>query len=116
MSPRRIIFLAVALLIMGFTIFLVKGWLDAQRAELEAQRKQQPVVQAQPSTMVLVAKGPLTAGQFLRPENLRWQAWPYDGISPNYMVQGGHSLEVLIGAVVRSSLSDGDPVTTARVV
>jgi pilus assembly protein CpaB len=116
MSPRRIIFIAVALLIMGFTIFLVKGWLDAQRAELEAQRKQQPVVQAQPSTMVLVAKGPLASGQFLRPENLRWQSWPNDGIAPTYMVQGQHSLEEFIGAVVRSSLSDGDPVTAARVV
>jgi pilus assembly protein CpaB len=116
MSPRRIIFIAVALLIMGFTIFLVKGWLDAQRAELEAQRKQQPVVQVQPSTMVLVAKGPLASGQFLRPENLRWQSWPNDGIAPTYMVQGQHSLEEFIGAVVRSSLSDGDPVTAARVV
>src|SRR5215469_16796763 len=113
MSPRRIIFFAVAAFIMGFTIFVVKQWIAAQRAELEAQR-QQPVVQAQPSTMVLVAKGPLTAGQFLRPENLRWQSWPNDGISPNYMVQGQHSLEEFIGAVVRSSLSDGDPVTSAR--
>jgi pilus assembly protein CpaB len=66
--------------------------------------------------MVLVAKGPLAAGQFLRPENLRWQAWPNDGIAPTYMVQGQHSLEEFIGAVVRSSLSDGDPVTAARVV
>lgn len=116
MSPRRIIFIAVAVLIMGFTIFLVKGWLNAQREELEAQRKQQPVVQQMPSTMVLVAKGPLAAGQFLRPENLRWQAWPNDGISTNYMVQGQHSLEEFIGAVVRSSLSDGDPITAMRVV
>jgi pilus assembly protein CpaB len=116
MSPRRIIFIVVALSIMGFTIFLVRGWLNAQRAELEAQRQQQPVVQVQPSTMVLVAKGPLAAGQFLRPENLRWQAWPNDGIAPTYMVQGQHSLEEFIGAVVRSSLSDGDPVTAARVV
>jgi pilus assembly protein CpaB len=116
MSPRRIIFIVVALSIMGFTIFLVRGWLNAQRAELEAQRQQQPVVQVQPSTMVLVAKGPLAAGQFLRPENLRWQAWPNDGIAPTYMVQGQHSLEEFIGAVVRSSLTDGDPVTAARVV
>jgi pilus assembly protein CpaB len=116
MSPRKIILVVVALSIMGFTFILVRGWLNAQRAELEAQRQQQPVVQVQPSTMVLVAKGPLAAGQFLRPENLRWQAWPNDGIAPTYMVQGQHSLEEFIGAVVRSSLSDGDPVTAARVV
>jgi pilus assembly protein CpaB len=117
MSPRRIIFIVVALFIMGFTIFFVRGWLEAERsAALEAQRQQQPATQVQPTTMVLVAKGPLVAGQFLRPENLRWQPWPNDGISASYMVQGQHSLEEFIGAVVRSGMSDGDPVTATRVV
>lgn len=116
MSPRRIIFIVVALFIMGFTIFFVRGWLEAERnAALEAQRHQ-PNTEAQPSSMVLVAKGPLAAGQFIRPENLRWQAWPNDGISPSYMVQGQHSLEEFIGAVVRSGMIDGDPVTATRVV
>src|SRR5690348_9950652 len=115
MSPRRIIFIAVALLISGLTMWIGRSYLEAQRnAALEAQR-QQPTPQ-QPATMVLVAKGTLAAGQFVRPENLRWQAWPADGIAPTYIVQGQRQLEDFVGAVVRSALGDGEPVTETRLV
>jgi pilus assembly protein CpaB len=116
MSPRRIIFIAVALLVSGLTMWLGRSYLEAQRlAALEASRQQAPAPQ-QPSTMVLVAKGNLAAGQFVHPENLRWQPWPSDGISPSYIVQGQQQLEDFIGAVVRSSVGDGDPVTETRLV
>src|ERR1700731_2743543 len=116
MSPRRIIFIAVALLVSGLTMWLGRSYLEAQRqAALEASRQQAPAPQ-QPSTMVLVAKGNLAAGQFVRPENLRWQPWPNDGISPSYIVQGQRQLEDFIGAVVRSSVGDGDPITETRLV
>ena len=91
MSPRRIIFIAVALLVSGLTMWLGRSYLEAQRqAALDAQR-QAPAAQ-QPSTMILVAKGNLPAGQFVRPENLRWQPWPNDGIAPSYIVQGQRQL------------------------
>jgi len=115
MSPRRIIFIAVALLVSGLTMWIGRSYLEAQRlAALEAQR-QQPAPQ-QPATMVLVAKGNLAAGQFVRPENLRWQPWPADGIAPSYIVQGQRQLEDFIGAVVRSGVGDGEPVTETRLV
>jgi pilus assembly protein CpaB len=114
MSPRRIIFIAAALLISGMTIFLGRSWLQAQReAALEAQRHQQP---AASSTLVLVAKGDLAAGQFVHPENLRWQPWPSENLSPNYVVQGQRALEDFIGAVVRGGISDGEPITETRLV
>src|SRR5258708_40261131 len=97
-------------------MWLGRTYLEAQRqAALEASRQQAPAPQ-QPSTMVLVAKGNLAAGQFVRPENLRWQPWPNDGISPSYIVQGQRQLEDFIGAVVRSSVGDGEPVTETRLV
>jgi pilus assembly protein CpaB len=115
MSPRRIIFIAVALLVSGLTMWLGRSYLEAQRqAALDAQR-QAPALQ-QPSTMILVAKGNLSAGQFVRPENLRWQPWPNDGIAPSYVVQGQRQLEDFIGAVVRSAIGDGEPVTDTRLV
>jgi pilus assembly protein CpaB len=115
MSPRRIIFIAVALLISGLTMWIGRSYLEAQRnAALEAQR-QQPAPQ-QPATMVLVAKGNLAAGQFVRAENLRWQPWPADGIAQSYIVQGQRQLEDFIGAVVRSGVGDGEPVTETRLV
>ena len=115
MSPRRIIYIAVALLVSGLTMWMGRSYLQAQRqAALEAQR-QQPAPQ-QPATMVLVAKGNLSTGQFVRPENLRWQPWPADAIAPSYIVQGQRQLEDFIGAVVRSAVGDGEPVTETRLV
>ena len=65
MSPRRIIFLAVALLASFATIFLGKAWLGADRTPAPAV----PVaVQEKAATMVLVARGELGVGKILRAE------------------------------------------------
>lgn len=114
MSPRRIVFIVIALLAGGATIFLGRAWLAAQRStHIEAKA---PVVQQKPTKMVLVAHGDLHAGQFVRPENLHWQAWPEDGISSSYIVSGQHQLEDYVGAIVRNGIGDGEPITDARVV
>jgi pilus assembly protein CpaB len=114
MSPRRIIFLAVALLASFATIFLGKAWLGTERAPAPAPV---PVATEEKApTMILVARGDLPVGKILRAENLRWQAWPDDGISPNYAVQGKKNIQDFDGYAVRSSLIDGEPITEARVV
>jgi pilus assembly protein CpaB len=114
MSPRRIIFLAVALLASFATIFLGKAWLGADRTPAPAAV---PVaVQEKAATMVLVARGELGVGKILRAENLRWQAWPEDGVSANYVVQGKNNSQDFEGFAVRSSLVDGEPITDTRVV
>jgi len=114
MSPRRIVFLLIALVAAGATVVL--GRLAFQRpAPVEAPP---PVVAApeKPTTMVLVARGDLKVGQFVRPENLRWTAWPDDGLSQNYVVQAQHKEEEFFGSVVRSAIGDGEPVTLSRVI
>jgi pilus assembly protein CpaB len=113
MSPRRIVFVLIALLASGATMFLGRAWLLAER---NAQVAPPPVAVERPATMVLVARGELHVGQFIRKENLRWQAWPDDNVSQNYVVAGQHQLEDYEGAVVRSGLGDGEPVTDTRVV
>jgi pilus assembly protein CpaB len=114
MSPRRIIFLAVALLASFATIFLGKAWLGSERAPAPAPV---PVATEEKApTMILVARGDLPVGKILRAENLRWQAWPDDGISANYAVQGKKNIQDFDGYAVRSSLIDGEPITEARVV
>jgi pilus assembly protein CpaB len=115
MSPRRIIFIVIALVAAGATIFLGRAWLAAERNAQVVQAKA-PAPQPKPEKMVLVAKGDLHAGQFVRPENLRWQAWPDDGVAKSYIVSGDHQLEDYVGAIVRSAIGDGEPITDDRVV
>jgi pilus assembly protein CpaB len=115
MSPRRIIFLAVALLASFATIFLGKAWLGADRTPAPVP---QPVaIEEKPQTQILVAKKDLPVGKILRSsEDLQWQTWPEDGVSKNYVVKGAKNMEDFDGYAVRSSLIDGEPITDTRVV
>ncbi|HWI25517.1 MAG TPA: Flp pilus assembly protein CpaB [Stellaceae bacterium] len=114
MSPRRIVFVVIALVAAFATIFLGRAWIAAQRNAHVVAQVQAP--KAKPSKLVLVARGDLHAGQFVRPDNLRWQNWPDNGIAPSYIVAGSHQLEDYVGAIVRNGIGDGEPITDERVV
>lgn len=115
MSLRRILFVIVALIVSGVTVIAGRAWLQAERPAQVVTAAPAPAP-PKPLPMVLVAKGDLPAGQFVRPENLRWMPWPEDGVSANYIVEGKHRIEDFVGAVVRSGLADGEPITEVRVV
>ncbi|HXZ01864.1 MAG TPA: Flp pilus assembly protein CpaB [Stellaceae bacterium] len=112
MSPRRIIFIVIALLASGATILIGRAWLTAERA-VQVEAAPAP---PKPATMILVARGELHSGQFVRPENLRWQAWPDDAVSQSYILSTQNHLEDYVGAVVRNAIGDGEPITESRVV
>lgn len=116
MSPRRLIFILIALLASGATIFFGQAWLDAQRSAVVTEAPPPQAPAPQPMHKVLVAAGPLAAGQFVRPENLRWQAWPDDKVPQSYILSDQHQLEDYVGAVVRAGLGEGEPITEARIV
>jgi pilus assembly protein CpaB len=110
MSVRRILFVLIALCVSGTTVLIGRAWLTPREV---------PQVVAAPvpeSPRVLVAQATLAAGQFVRPENLRWQAWPADGVSGNYVTEDKGHIEDFVGAVVRSALTEGEPITEGRLV
>jgi pilus assembly protein CpaB len=112
MSMRRMLFLLLALIASGSTIVVGRIWLQSQRpATLVAEKAPESTI-----PMVLVAKGNIPAGFFLRPENVRWVRWPENGIAPSYVLDTKRKIEDYVGAVVRVSLSDGEPITDTRVV
>src|SRR5690348_16440641 len=114
MSPRRIIFLAVALLASFATIFLGKAWLGTERT---APAPVPVATEEKAPTMILVARSDLPVGKILHgTENLRWQAWPDEGILPSYIVQGKGNNVDFDGFAVHSPLIEGEPITLARVV
>jgi pilus assembly protein CpaB len=113
MLIRRLAFLLIALVISIGTVLGARSWMRSQLAREPAAIA---VTAETPKRMVLVAKSDMPAGQFVRPENLRWQAWPEEGISENYIVEGQGKLEDFVGAVVRSGLTSGEPIADGRVV
>ncbi|HEY0524863.1 MAG TPA: Flp pilus assembly protein CpaB [Stellaceae bacterium] len=116
MLVRRAGFFVLALLISGLTAVGTRNWLDARLADARPALAV-PVPQALPAKQVLVANVDLPAGQFVRPEHLRWQAWPADAVGDAFVVEGGaRTIEDFEGAVVRSGVTAGEPVTEARLV
>lgn len=111
MSVRRMLFLLIALIASGSTVVVGRMWVQNQRPPAVAEKAPEAI-----GPSVLVAKGNITAGSFLRPENLRWAPWPQGGVAPSYVVEGSRALESFLGAVVRTGLSDGEPITDIRVV
>ena len=129
MRARTLILMMFALIAAGGTYVLAQNWIEAQRGALNQVAKQaQPKLT--PTIEVLVAASELTAGQFIKTPNLRWQTWPKEGVSDAYFVKGrkypaknekGEKVEMdiieaFVGSVVRSRISAGEPISDGRVV
>lgn len=114
MNFRSILLLVAALAAAGFTAFFARGWISAERAAMLASVPEQQ--DAKPSAMVLVAKEEMKAGAFVKPDQLKWAAWPEEGITEEYIVKGKRDITDFDGAVVRNVIAAGQPITDARVV
>lgn len=113
MNIRLIALVLVAFVAAGGAAMAANSWLSAQRAALAAA--QTKTVRAD-HTRILVAKNALPAGTLIKEDMLQWQAWPDDGVSSTYLVEGKAQAKTLAGTVVRAGLAAGEPLTEARVV
>jgi pilus assembly protein CpaB len=110
---RRLILVLIALMVSAGTIFLAQQWLRGNGSKTAGAS---PAAAAAPPVQVLVAKADLYAGQFIRPEELTWQSWPAGPTPDSYFVQTKARIGDLVGAVVRSRIAAGQPVTSSQVV
>src|SRR4030095_13126533 len=102
MNSKRIVFLLLAVIVAGTTAFLARAWLQAERAAIAAQIAN-PKAVAAPSVQVLGAGNPVRRGQLIKPEDLRWQAWPQGALPQTYIIEGKRQLTDFVGAVARTS-------------
>jgi pilus assembly protein CpaB len=116
MNARTIILILLAVVTAAFTAFYARNWLNAQRAAILASARQSTTVVQAPAKMVLVAAKTLPAGTFIKDDNLKWQPWPEDGVMDGYAVKGQREAKDFVGAVVRSVITAGEPLTDARLV
>ena len=111
MGLRRIIVLLIALIAAGGTAMYARSWIQGQ--QVTAAPAPAP---KQELHEVLVADMALPAGTFVKPQHLRWQAWPTDDVPASYVLKGERTKEEMLGAVVRRGISVGEPITDGGVV
>jgi pilus assembly protein CpaB len=113
MRGRTLILFVVALTLAGGTAMLVRSFL-AQRPDAEAEALARP---AAPQKFVLVARGAITRGQILKPQDFSWQVWPEGGIDKNYIQTGGtRTADSFAGWVARDPIAAGEPISDAKIV
>ena len=116
MNSKRIVFLLLAVIVAGTTAFLARAWLQAERAAIAAQITAPKPVVAAPAVQVLVARNALRTGQLIKPEDLRWQAWPQGALPQTYIIEGKRPISDFVGAVARTSFRVGQPLADTDIV
>lgn len=112
MRQRNIFIIAIAVFLAMGTVYIARSWLASQRVQV-VQEQPKPVQQG---LSVLVAAHDLATGSFIRPEDVRWQAWPEGQVADNYLLKDKDQPESLSGAVVKLRIAAGEPVTNNRVI
>jgi len=114
MNSKRVVFLLLAVIVAGTTAFLARAWLASERAAILAQAAGGPHEAPAPAQKVLVAHVAIHTGQIIKPDDLRWQAWPGGDLPPTYAVEGKRPMADFVGAVARSAIGNGEPITEAK--
>jgi len=113
---QRIVMVIVALVIAGGTVMFLRAYMNAERMAAQSARVTPVEEPPKPGLQVLVARNEVRTGQIVKPDDLRWQAWPEGSLSPNYAVEGRRPLTDFVGAVARSPISPGEPITEGKLV
>ena len=113
MRARSLVLFVVALTLAGGTAMLVRSFLAEKNGEVEAQALARP---AAAQKFVLVARGAITRGQILKPQDFSWQVWPEGGIDKNYIQVGTRTAESFAGWVARDPFAAGEPISDAKIV
>jgi pilus assembly protein CpaB len=113
MDVKKIVLLVGALIIAVVTAVMAKNMFSGASAP---QAQAGPVVPAGPE--VLVATRTLPVGTIVDAEAFRYQPWPQGLIQDAYYTraEGGADPQNLIGTVVRSEITAGQPVTQGSIV
>ena len=113
MDVKKIVLLVGALLIAGVTAVMAKNMFSGASAP---QAQAGPVVPAGPE--VLVATRTLPVGTIIDAEAFRYQPWPQGLVQDAYYIrgEGGADPQSLMGTVVRSEITAGQPLTQGAIV
>src|SRR5215471_8772218 len=109
MNVKSVILIVAALLFAGGTAFVASHLIGGRPPVQQAK------VEETPAKQVLVAKGNLPAGTFIKEEDVSWQKWPVDGVNDSYLLKDNVDVNTIVGAVVRKGIVAGEPITEAQI-
>lgn len=107
---RRMLLLAVALIVFVGATFFTQSYLSARLAANSANQV------ARATVPVLVAAQALPTGATVTAPMLRWAPWPVDAAAGLIVASTPDPVAALVGAVVRVAMVAGEPVTAERLV
>ncbi|APL96199.1 pilus assembly protein CpaB [Sphingomonas sp. BHC-A] len=113
MDAKKIVLLVGALIIAVTTALLARNMLSSSSAP-PAGASSMPVEADQPH--VLVATKALPVGTILDAESFRFQPWPKDLVEQAYYIKGQADPQKLVGSVIRTAISAGQPMTLGSVI
>ncbi|HYA06180.1 MAG TPA: Flp pilus assembly protein CpaB [Xanthobacteraceae bacterium] len=111
MKAARLVVLTVAIAAGGVAAML------AGRTEKPVEVKVAPVPQMA-TVDVLVAKSDIAMGQTISPGDVRWQGWPADAASGNFIrkTDRPNAIENLSGSIARAPFVNGEPIRDVKLV
>ena len=115
-NTRSIVLVAIALVVAGATALLARNLVSAPEVE------QTIIVQKENAdTQILVSNKDVTTGYFLKNDDLTWQSWPDENVNENYILKtsdakADQQISDLVGSVVKSPITAGEPIVSGRVV
>lgn len=114
MNPRTLVLFVVAAVIAVGAFLLARSYLTVQQARVVAAA---PQPAPKPTRAILVAKADIGRGQILKPDDMTWQVWPENAITPAYIVQGGaETAQSFAGWVAVDPIAGGAPVTKTTII
>jgi pilus assembly protein CpaB len=113
MDGKKIALLVGALFVAAVTAIMAKSMFGASVTPQVLAIAPQPT-----GPQVLVATKPLPVGTILGPDAVRFQPWPKDLVDGAYYVRGQANVDPtkMIGMVVRSDITVGQPLTQGALV
>jgi len=111
MKAARLVVLTVAIAAGGVAAML------AGRSEKPPEVKTAPAPQIA-MIDVLVAKGDIAMGQTVSPGDVRWQEWPANAATGNFIRRSDRpkAIEALSGSIARAPFVGGEPIREAKLV
>jgi pilus assembly protein CpaB len=110
MNARRILVLVAAAMLSSGLFILARGMLAPTPPLVTAAGEPAPA--PPPEIRVLVSAADLRTGTIVKAENLEWKSWKHDDPAlKSFAVEGRQAKDLYVGAVVRTSVTAGQPVT-----